>query len=53
MKKSQTIDIGELIRCLEEEKARGADTVTLWGTATLTADEPGCSSVLMATEPQM
>jgi hypothetical protein len=47
------MDIDKLIGYLEEERALGAKTVTLWGKATLTADEIGCNSVVMTTEPQI
>ena len=53
MRESTTIDIDRLLRYLEKEKKLDAKTVTLFGKATLTADRPGCSSVLMATEPQI
>ena len=53
MRESTTLDIDKLLQYLEQEKMLGAKTVTLWGKATLTADEPGSSSVIMATEPQI
>lgn len=53
MRESTTLNIDKLIKYLEDEKKLGAKTVTLYGKATLTADRLGCSSVIMATEPQI
>jgi len=46
-----TIVIDKLIQYLNEEKARGATSVALWGTATLISDHN--NSVIITTEPQM
>ena len=51
MKAHYTMDINKLIKFLEEEKAHGVKTVTLWGTATLISDY--WNSVIITTEPQM
>lgn len=51
MRANSTIDIDKLIQFLEEEKAHGATSVTLWGTATLISDHN--NSVIITTEPQM
>lgn len=51
MRANYTIDIDKLIRYLEEEKARGATSVTLWGIATLISDHN--NSVIITTEQQM
>lgn len=51
MRANCTFNIDKLIRYLEEEKARGATKVTLWGTATLISDHH--NSVIITTEPQI
>lgn len=51
MKISYTMDIDKLIEVLEEEKALGAKTVTLYGAATVITDH--WNSVIITTEPQM
>ena len=51
MRANYTMDIDKLIRYLEEEKALGATSVTLWGSATLISDHH--NSVIITTEPQI
>lgn len=52
MRKTVTVDIDILIQGLQEEKAHGATSVTLFGTATLLTDWGKRNSVVMTTEPQ-
>ena len=51
MRANYTMDIDQLLQFLEEEKARGATKVTLWGAATLISDHN--NSVIITTEPQI
>lgn len=51
MRPNYSIDIDKLIRHLEDEKARGATKVILWGIATLISDRN--NNVILTTEPQM
>ena len=50
MRNTITVDINRLIETLRQEKALGAATVTLQGTATLLTDRS--NSVVMTTEQQ-